>query len=266
MSKYGSYEDNEFVAELYDAMYEELRPQDVAFFVDCSRQAGGRTLELGCGTGRVLIPAAAAGAEIIGLDVSPYMLHKCREKLNRQPPEVPRRIKLVQGDMTDFTLDETFALVTIPFRPFQHLVTTAEQRACLACIRRHLAPGGQLVFDVFNPNFNRLMPNPRDAYEKEDLPEKKLPDGRKVSRASRIAGFHREGQYNDIELVYYVTHTSGRKERLVQSFPMRYFFRYEMEHLLELSGFKVIDLFGDFDRSPYVGDSPEMIFVAAGAD
>ena len=55
---------------------------------------------------------------------------------------------------------------------------------------------------------------------------------------------------------------NGRTERLVQSFPMRYFFRYEIEHLLELCGFRVIDLFGDFDRSEYSSDSPELIFVA----
>ena len=55
---------------------------------------------------------------------------------------------------------------------------------------------------------------------------------------------------NDIELAYYVNYPDGRSERLVQAFPMRYFFRYELEHLLELCGFSVVDLFGDFDRSP----------------
>ena len=51
-------------------------------------------------------------------------------------------------------------------------------------------------------------------------------------------------------------------ERLVQSFPMRYFYRYEVEHLLTLSGFRIVDLFGDFDRSAFSTDSPEMIFIA----
>ncbi|MEE8414544.1 MAG: hypothetical protein V3R96_08325, partial [Dehalococcoidales bacterium] len=54
----------------------------------------------------------------------------------------------------------------------------------------------------------------------------------------------------------------AKTERLVHAFPFRYFYRYEMEHLLELCGFKVVDLYGDFERSEFTVDSPEMIFVA----
>ena len=106
------------------------------------------------------------------------------------------------------------------------------------------------------------MANPRYTRETVDLPPTKLPDGRMLTRNSRMAGFHRELQYNDIELIYYVTNPDGQTDRFVQSFPMRYFFRYELEYLLELCGFKIIDLFGDFDKSAYSGDSREMIFVA----
>ncbi len=265
MSNYGGYDDREFVAEFYDVMYDLMRPQDIAFFVDYARESGGRTLEVGCGTGRVLIPTAAAGCDITGLDLSPHMLRICREKLNEQPRDVHQRVKLVEDNMTDFNIAEKYHLATIPFRPFQHLFTVAEQKACLDCIRRHLVPGGRLVFDVFNPNFERLMANPRYTQETEDHPMTKLPDGRKVRRASRMSGFHREEQYNDIELIYYVTYPDGKTERFVQSFPMRYFFRYELEHLLEFGGFKIIDLFGDFDKSAYSGDSREIIFVAENA-
>lgn len=259
---YGGYEDNEYVAEYYDTMYDNMRPQDIAFFVAYSRQAGGRTLELGCGTGRVLIPTAVAGCQITGLDISPFMLDKCREKLASEPEAVRQRGRLIQGKMTDFATGETYPLVTIPFRPFQHLITVAEQRACLECIHKHLAPDGICIIDVFNPNFAMLAPDPKLTEEREDMPERQLPDGRRVRRAGRMAGFHREQQYNDIELIYYVTHPDGKTERVVQAFPMRYYFRYEMEHLLELSGFRVVDLFGDFDKSAYASDSPEMIFVA----
>ena len=258
--QYGGY--YEFVAEYYDVTYNRRNDKDVGFYVSCSEKSGGHTLELGCGTGRVLIPSAEAGCAITGLDFSPYMLQKCREKLAEQPADVQRRVKLIRGDMTDFNTREKYALVTIPFRPFQHLMTVREQKACLACVQRHLKPQGKLVFDVFNPNPARLVPNPEYTVEKEDLPETPLPDGRKVRRTSRAVGFHREQQYNDYELVLYVTHPDGRTERLVDAFSMRYFFRYELEHLLELSGFKVVDLFGDFDKSAFGGDSPEMIFVA----
>jgi SAM-dependent methyltransferase len=262
--RYGEYEYNEFQAEYYDCVYDtHIRTdRDVNFFTDYSGKAGGRTLEMGCGTGRVLIPTAMSGCEITGLDVSPYMLAKCREKLGRQPAAVQRRVRLVQGDMTGFDTGETYKLITIPFRPFQHLITVEEQKSCLECAHRHLDSGGLLVFDVYRPYFSRLEPNPEYMVEREDAPETRLPDGRRLRRANRTAGFHPELQYNEIEMIFYVTHPDGRNERLVQSFPMRYFFRYEMEHLLGLCGFKVVDLFGDFDSSEYSGSSPEMIFVA----
>ena len=261
-SQFGGYELHDFIAEYYDASYNRRNSVDVEFFVNYAKESGGRTLELGCGTGRVLIPTAAAGCEITGLDLSPYMLQKCRDKLAQQPQNVQKRAKLVQGNMTGFETGEKYSLVTLPFRPFQHLITVEEQKACLGCIRKHLRPQGRFVFDVFHPNPARLIPGSKFSEEVEDLPETPLPDGRKVRRASRMVALHGEQQYNDIELIYYVSHPDGRKERLVQSFPMRYFYRYEMEHLLEISGFKIKGLFGKFDKSAFSSDSPEMIFVA----
>ena len=84
MSEFGGYEDQPFVAEFYDftPMYSERA--DLEFYLEFCRSADGKILELGCGTGRILIPAAAAGCQIDGLDASEYMLAKCRENLQRQ--------------------------------------------------------------------------------------------------------------------------------------------------------------------------------------
>ena len=259
---YGGYDRQPFIADFYDITYNRRTDIDVAFYVEYSRQVKGRTLELACGTGRVLIPTAQSGSDVTGLDLSPFMLAKCREKLTKQTEDIQKRVKLIEGNMTDFSLGEKFSLITMPFRPFQHLMTVAEQKACLNCAGLHLKPQGLLVFDLFHPSPTRLLPNPGAMQEREDFPDMSLPDGRKVSRHSRLAGFHREEQYNDIELIYYVTHPDGRKERLVDAFPMRYFFRFEVKHLLEICGLKVVDLFGSFDRSPFTTESPEMIFVA----
>ncbi|MGD1120250.1 MAG: class I SAM-dependent methyltransferase [Dehalococcoidales bacterium] len=265
-NEHGGYELHAFIAEFYDTSYDRRIEKDVAFYVDYAKKANGRTLEMGCGTGRVLIPTAAAGCEITGLDLSAFMLGKCREKLAKQPQEVQKRAKLIHGDMTAFKTGEKYALVTLPFRPFQHLVTVAQQKACLQCVRQHLKPRGLFILDVFNPNPARLVPDPKLGEEIEDLPETLLPDGRKVRRASRIVGLHRDLQYNDVELIYYVTHPDGKSERLVEAFPMRYYYRYEMEHLLELGGFKIVEFFGDFDKSAFSDESPEMIFVTARKD
>jgi SAM-dependent methyltransferase len=261
MPRTSGYEDLEFVSDFYDTMYNHLARRDIEFFVDYSKNAGGKTLELGCGTGRVLIPTAVAGCEITGLDFSLYMLQKCREKLISQPEKVQSRIKLIQGDMTKFKTGEKYALATIPFRPFQNLITVAEQKACLDCIHRHLAAKGKLVFDVFHTFLPRLI-DTKYFMEMEVGPTLKLPDGRVVQRTNRTAAFHHAEQYNDIELIFYVDYPDGRKERLVHAFPMRYYYRYEIEHLLGLCGFKILEFYGDFDKSSFSEESPEMIFVA----
>jgi SAM-dependent methyltransferase len=252
---------NEFVAEFYDPVYDNLRHNDIQFFVDYAVAAAGKTLELGCGTGRVLIPTARAGCEITGLDLSPFMLQKCREKLGNEPSSIRTRVKLVQADMTNLSLNEKFDLITIPFRPFQHLITVTEQKACLDCVRKHLLPDGHFILDVFHPSLPRLT-DPKYLMEMDNEPQVNLPKGGVLRRTVRTAAFHIAEQYNEIELIHYVKHPDGREERLVHTFPMRYFFRFELEHLLTGSGFKIIDFFGNYDRSPFTSESPEMIIIA----
>jgi SAM-dependent methyltransferase len=265
MSQFGGYEDCPFVAEFYDVVYAGERfpalMSGLDFYLNRARSAEGKVLELGCGTGRVLIPIAAADCQIVGLDLSEYMLAICREKLQRQPREVQGRVRLVQGNMADFDAGETFGLIAIPFRPFQHLVSVDEHLSCLRCANRHLEIGGKLIFDLFQVKPQRMY-DPVYTKEAEDFSGIELPDGRKLRRTHRTVAFHRTEQFNDMEFAYYVTHPDGRTERLAQAFPFRYFFRYEVEHLLGRCGFRVIDLFGDFDRSPLADDSPQMIFVA----
>jgi SAM-dependent methyltransferase len=263
-SQYGGYEDRAFVAELYDYIPGYAGRPDVGFWLDFAR-AAGKVLELGCGTGRVLIPVAAAGVPIVGLDLSPYMLARCRAKLAGQPREVQERARLVQGNMTAFDLQETFPLVIVPFRAFQHLLTVPEQLGCLRCANRHLAMGGKLILDLFQVNLRYII-DPASAEEREDFAGAEIPGGRTLRRTHRLAGLHKTEQYNDIEMIYYVTHPDGHTERLVQAFPMRYLFRYEVEHLLARCGFEVAGLFGDFDRVPLADDSPEMIFVGEKRD
>jgi SAM-dependent methyltransferase len=259
--RYGGYEQQEFIAELYDAANERRNKRDVDFFIDYARQTKGKTLELGCGTGRVLIPTALAGCEITGIDLSAYMLRKCRVTLSEEVEEVQKRVRLMQGNMVDFQTGEAYSLVTMPFRPFQHLISVEEQKACLERVNQQLLPGGRLVLDL-NHCFPPAMYDPKYWAEQEIQRDLTLSGGRSLRFTTRIADFHRDQQYNDVELIYYVTYPDGKVERLVQAYPFRYFFRYEVEHLLELCGFKVSDLFGDYDRSNFSNDSPEMIFVA----
>ena len=261
MITHGDYKDLPVLAELYDLVPGYIHRPDSDFYLQYATTATGRILELGCGTGRILLPIAEEGCRITGLDISEHMLARCRRKLQAKTKDVQNRVQLVQSDMTGFALDDVFHLAIIPFRAFQHLVTVKDQLSCLRHIHRHLVPGGKLIIDVFQVN-PEIINNPRRTEETEDLAEFKLPDGRRLRRTHRMAAFHWAEQYNDVEMIYHLTDTNGTTSRFVHTFPFRYFFRYEMEHLLRLAGFELIELFGNFDKSPLNDNSPEMIFVA----
>lgn len=250
-------------AEFYDFVGPYRTRHDIGFFVEAARASAGPVLELGCGTGRVLIPTARAGARIAGLDASSSMLAVCRQKLENEPEDVQSRATLVRGDMRRFDLRRQFELVTIPFRPFQHLLTVEDQLACLAAIHRHLVPGGRLVLDVFNPAIDRLTgPLTAPASYVEEV-HFTLADGRQVLRRVRIVGRDLLKQVHDIDFDYLVTNPDGCQEKRIHRTKMRYLFPYEAEHLLARSGFAVEDLFSDYDKSPYGSTYPgELIFVA----
>ena len=258
----GGYQSNPLVAELYDQIIPYANRPDIEFFVQAAQDSGGPVLEVGCGTGRVLLPTARAGVAITGLDISKYMLDVCRQNLADEPTEVLERVTLVEGDMREFDLGKTFSLVTTPFRPFQHLLTTEDQINCLECIYRHLDPGGFLILDIFNPSLARLaMDNLGEDHHIE--PEFITPEGIKVQRKDRIVARDYFRQVQDVELIYYLTHPDGKKERIVHAFPMRYLFRYEAEHLLARCGYEVIELYSDYHKNPLGASYPgELIFLA----
>ena len=262
MTQSESYDEYTSIAELYDYVVPYRERQDVAFFVETARESGGPVLEVGCGTGRVLIPTARAGIEITGLDLSPHMLEVCRERLKAETEQVRARVRLVVGDMRRFELSQSFQLITLPFRPFQHLTTVEDQLDCLGCLRRHLAQDGRLILDIFNP-WIKALAQTNFGEEASEEPEFSMPDGRKVIRRHSIVSRDEANQVNYVELIYYVTHPDGRQERLVQAFPMRYLFRFEAEHLLARAGFEVEQLYADYDKSPFGSKQPgELIFVA----
>jgi ubiquinone/menaquinone biosynthesis C-methylase UbiE len=261
MANYGGYKDIPIMGEIYDLVPAYSKRGDQEFFIQYCKDADGKILDLGCGTGRILIPIAETGCQITGLDLSKHMLSRCREKISDLDIEVQKRIRIVQGNMAEFDIDDNFHTAIITFRAFQHLIDANDQLSCLKNINKHLKNNGRLIFDVFQVNLE-VITRPLTGEEIEDLSEYELPDGRKLRRTGRLTGYHRAEQYNDVELIYYLTNTDGTTERVVQAFPMRYFFKYEVVHLLDRCGFKVIELFGNFDKSKLSDDSPEMIFVA----
>jgi len=226
---------------------------DVEFYVEEARKAGSPALELGCGTGRMLIPVAQSGVTIVGIDRAPAMLAIAKDKLKRLSPQTKRRIKLVEGDMSDFSLGRRFRLAMIPYRAFLHLLTPEDQRQALSCIREHLTKNGRLVLNIFNPRIDIIAEHsgPLGSAVKKDLEFIHPENGHRV-----VVWDSR--QY-DLELQvleqYFIFEELDDEGKMVSktytSLTLRYVYRYEMEYLLELCGYRVEALYGDFERGPF---------------
>lgn len=247
-------------ARYYDADYAALGyADDIPFYVELALRAGGTVLEMGCGTGRILLPTAHAGVRILGLDASADMLATLRKSLASEPAEVQQRISLIQGDVRTTFIDSRFALVTAPFRVVQHLLERDDQRAWLRNVRRHLAPGGALCFDVFQPDFVRMTQLGKPTVE---LERKDPATGQRIRRLAQTSP-HFETQRLDVRLQW-VTEDSAGADLLLDTveFTMRWFMRGEIENLLELEGFRITDYWGSFQREPFGRGSRQQIVRA----
>ena len=252
-------------AELYDRHSSEFydyhaKRGDVKFYVDFAVESEGAVLDIGCGTGRILIPTARAGVNITGLDKSEEMLDICHKKLESEPLEVRDRVKLVHSDMIEFNLGNKFSLVTIPFGAFNSLVAVEEQLSCLNCIKQHLLPNGALVLDLFYPSSGEFSSGEKGFISKTPF---EMPDGRRVTWGLRFTSVDYNRQTIHEEMSYYIHYPDGHDETLVYPSPLRYFYRYEAEHLLARVGFKIESVYADFNRKPFGSKSPsELIFLA----
>jgi SAM-dependent methyltransferase len=236
---------------------------DAQFYVEEAQRAGSPALELGCGTGRILIPTAEAGVSIVGLDRAPSMLAIARRKLSQLDQKTRGRIELVEGDMRDFSLAQRFNLVMIPYRAFLHLHTSQDQRRALGCIREHLNDDGRLVLNIFDPRLDIIAAGRGwlgSALKKEQ--EFTNPEtGRRVVIWTSTR-YDLERQMLEEDRIFEEVDGEGRVvSKVYTPLVLRYVFRYEMEHLLELCGLKVEALYGDFNRGPFKHGG-EQIWVA----
>lgn len=252
---------DEFVAAHYDVAFQGV-PGDVDFYVGLAKQATPPVLELGCGTGRVAIPIARAGMPIVGLDRSEPMLRRARERSADLP-----NVRWLEGDMRDFSLEERFGLIIIPYRSFQHLMTVEEQKSALRCIHRHLVDDGRFALNIFNPDIvmmGRWMSERRGGVERQGSyrhPE----SGRQVELWASNEYRPSSQEARSLFLHEEVDREGAVVSKVHRRLQLRYIFRYEMEHLLALCGFRVEALYGDFSGDPFGDLSPEMVWIAARA-
>jgi ubiquinone/menaquinone biosynthesis C-methylase UbiE len=247
-------ESYEYTARFYDSAYGDAFTQraDAVFYQNLAAETGGPVLELGCGTGRALLPIAAKGIACTGVDLSSAML----EQFKRKPGA--GAVQLSCAPMESFALGEKrFRLIFSAFRAFQHLDTVEQQLACLARVRAHLAPGGLFAFDVFNPKLENMALD--SSPEALDLSF--VHDGHPVKRFVSITR-DRVSQVIHLTMRYAEEIASGPTKETIVKFSMRWFWRYELEHLLHRAGFTDVTLYGDFDRSPVGRNTPAFVVLA----
>ena len=156
MSDSAAYDQYTTAADLYDGVPQYRERTDVVVLCRCGDSCGKSDSRNRLRHGTRPHPDCPRWCRHRGLDASPKMLAVCRERLQSESAEVQSRALLVEADMRTFDLGRTFTLITIPFRPFQHLITVQDQCACLRTIRRHLMDTGRLILDLFNPSLDAL--------------------------------------------------------------------------------------------------------------
>ena len=247
----------------YDAFYEANLPHspvagDIDFYIARAREQGTRVLELAVGTGRVAIPMAEAGFAVTGIDISPEMLAVAQRKADALPVGAGS-LRLIQGSMVDFALDEIFDLALIPFRSFQHVIDPAAQRRTLKNIHAHLRPGGLLVIDLFDADLLMAAPGampsaPREARDprtghllrRTTLARDNDPFAQTIREHMRVQVFDESGALVTSE---------------ESAFTLRWCTHNEFACMLELSGFPEPQCLGDFQGGP-PGYKREQIWLA----
>ncbi|HSR52258.1 MAG TPA: class I SAM-dependent methyltransferase [Acidobacteriota bacterium] len=251
------------LARHYDSDYEAMGyDEDIDFYVSAARRIQGPVLEMGCGSGRILLPTAESGVEVHGMEQSPDMLARLKDELARRGEKVRQRVTLQRGDIrySQAGREDAFALVTAPFRVIQHLLTRDDQKAWLGNVRRHLRPEGRLIFDVFQPDFEMVSNSPEEPFKEIDYTDNA--SGRRITRHAQVR-HQPELQTFDIRMVWREydaeDHETAKEEA---SFQVRWFVKSELESLLELEGFEVVDFWGDFVPTPFGPGASQQIVEA----
>jgi SAM-dependent methyltransferase len=252
-------------AARYDVLHAD-RTEDVAFYAREAAGAPGPVLEVGCGTARVALAVAAAGARIVGLERSAPHLAVAAARRAGSPESVRSRLALVRGDMRAYAFRRPFERVLMPFRVFQAMLTVDDQLSALAAARAALAPGGRLVLDLFDPRLDVLA-------EAAEGPAPLAPtgrsfrDGRGEWRERVAARYDLESQIVDLTYVYERAGDDGAvADRSFERIRVRYFTRWEFEHLLARAGYEVEALYGGWDGRPLAAEGEDMIWIARKAD
>jgi SAM-dependent methyltransferase len=251
----------ELSAKYYDDAY-AVKPDlvDLPFYVDLAKQIGGPILEMGCGTGRVLLPIARMGIEIHGLDNAPTMLGILRERIQNEPEQVRSQIALHQGDMRQFRGQKKYALVTIPFRPMQHMYTLEDQVAALKTGAFHLDNDGILALDVFFPKFQLMDVGIGEEMLELEWPARSHP-GRIVRRYFKKDAVDKIHQVFSATFIFRTYHNETLVSEETERIKLSYYAHPQLKALFRLAGLEAVEEYGSFSKTPLDNTAKEMIFL-----
>ncbi|RPI17946.1 MAG: class I SAM-dependent methyltransferase [Ignavibacteriae bacterium] len=240
---------NDVMVNFYDIIHTDYNV-DKKFYLDKILNAGGPVLEIGCGTGRIFCDALKEGADIYGIDQSELMLKKLKEKIDFNEY---CRVQVI--DALDYISEKKFKLIIAPFRMFMHILTVKDQLKFLKNVYENLADDGEYVFNIFNPDPERIKTGDKEnlRYEAEYLP-------------GRIFKFYDMSQPDLLNQCQLVTFRfewddNGEMKEDIMYFPMRYMFRFEIQHLCERAGFRKVNIYRDFDYNELNGEIKEFVVI-----
>lgn len=256
-------ENNDFnlyknAAKYYDYDNRDNLTADIPFYHEYAQRTGREILEIGCGTGRVAIPLAEVGFCVTGLDLSDSMLNIFKEKLVNVTEQVRNRVKLINGNMSNFSFDKKYDLIIAPFRAFQALTEVNDINNCLKCINEHLKSNGLFIVNVFRPY--------KVLDESWCYPETVQWETVDQNIGIKITKKHWGSKIDVVKQVIYpnfayeISDESGSFERIEEKMSSKYYYYQQIKDYLESNGLAVVEEYGWYDKSD-IKDGREMIFV-----
>jgi SAM-dependent methyltransferase len=225
--------------------------QVVEFYRTEALRYGGPVLELACGTGRLAIPIAAEGLQVVGLDASRQMLSVAQ----RKAAESNVKLTLMHGDMRSFDAHGKFRYIFVATNSFSHLYSREDVEGCLGSVKRHLAESGRFVVEVFNPAFRHFV----------------QPSGHRASVATYcdVRSGHRIAVSKSVrydtamqiahETWYFLDEVTGDEQAVALN--LRMYYPQEFDALLHYNGFAVEQKYGDHGLGPFISSSRKQILV-----
>jgi SAM-dependent methyltransferase len=242
--------------------------EDIDFFVRLAVDLRPkRVLELACGTGRVTIPLAEAGArngfEVVGLELVPHMLESARERLGESAPEIRERLELLEGDMRTWEAPLPFDLIVSPCSSMCHLLTLEDQLAAWRQAFRNLSPGGRLVVDVSMPDLaaygDSFLTPPREVMQVDR--DTRDPDSGERLIRYRTTRYLAHEQRARIRYLYDRLQEDKVQERFASDYESHVYYPRELTLLFLHSGFEVKAMYGDYHGRPLGERSRSLIVV-----